>query len=268
MYLRGLFLMLFSSLVPVSIGYADVAHNGIRIGGDLCCVAEGDVVVCFPCPGPGEGIEPPTLSVVSTDFVGQLGGVDFGNVPINTQKGPAIIKIESKNPISISGIRINEFRSPLSLQGTTNSYNVLLEPQEQEVNFIFDPNAGDRPCSSTSFNLAGYCTVGVIFQPKSEGKKQAYLEVYYNQPYPVKLYITGTGISQQQAPPSGGSGGSSGGGSAGGGSSGGGSGGSSAGVSSSGGGGGCSMGGSASGVNALGWLLLPAFALVRRLRRR
>jgi len=208
------------------------------------------VVVCFPCPGPGEGIEPPTLSVVSTGFVGQLGDVDFGDVPINTQKGPAIIKIESKNPISISGIRINEFRSPLSLQGTTNSYNVLLEPQDQEVNFILDPNAGDRPCSSTSFNLAGYCTVGVIFQPKSEGKKQAYLEVYYNQPYPVKLYITGTGISQQQAPPSGGSGGSSGG------------------VSSSGGGGGCFMGGSASGANALGWLLLPAFALVRRLRRR
>ncbi len=222
MYLRGLFLMLFWSLVPVSIGYAE----------DICCVTGGDVAVCFPCPGATSG------------------SVDFGNVPINTQKGPAIIKIESKNPISISGIRINEFRSLASLQGTTNSYNVLLEPQEQEVNFILDPNAGDKPCGSTSFNLTNYCTVGVIFQPKSEGKKQAYLEVYYNQPSPVKVYMTGTGISQQQAPSSGGSGGSS------------------AGVSSSGGGGGCSMGGSASGVNALGWLLLPAFALVRRLRRR
>jgi len=210
--------------------------------------------------GGGTGIEPPTLSVVSTDFVGQLGGVDFGNVPINTQKGPAIIKIESKNPIFISGIRINEFRVPSILQGITDFFGELFGLKDQEVNFILDPNAGDRPCSSTSFNLAGYCTVGVIFQPKSEGKKQAYLEVYYNQPYPVKVYITGTGTSQQQAPPSGGS--------AGGGSSGGGSGGSSAGVSSSGGGGGCSMGGSASGVNALGWLLLPAFALVRRLRRR
>jgi uncharacterized membrane protein YgcG len=192
--------------------------------------------------------------------VGQLGGVDFGDVPINTQKGPAIIKIESKNPIFISGIRINEFRVPSILQGITDFFRGLFGLKEQEGSFILDPNAGDRPCSSTSFNLAGYCTVGVIFQPKSEGKKQAYLEVYYNQPYPVKVYITGTGISQQQAPPSGGSGGSSGGGSAGGESSGG--------VSSSGGGGGCSMGGSASGVNALGWLLLPAFALVRRLRRR
>jgi uncharacterized repeat protein (TIGR02543 family) len=208
--------------------------------------------------GGGTGIEPPTLSVVSTGFVGQLGGVDFRDVPINTQKGPAIIKIESKNPIFISGIRINEFRVPSILQGITDFFRGLFGLKEQEVNFILDPNAGDRPCSSTSFNLAGYCTVGVIFQPKSEGKKQAYLEVYYNQPYPVKVYITGTGISQQQAPPSGGSGGSSGGGS----------GGSSGGVSSSGGGGGCSMGGSASGVNALGWLLLPAFALVRRLRRR
>jgi hypothetical protein len=243
----------FSTDFPGTTGGAQASFGGsvdafvARLTADLAAGASSDT-------------ESPTLTVVSTGFVGQLGGVDFGDVAINTQKGTAIIKIESKNPIFISGIRINEFRSPLSLQGTTNSYNGLLEPQEQEVNFILDPNAGDRPCSSTSFNLAGYCTVGVIFQPKSEGKKQAYLEVYYNQPYPVKVYITGTGISQQQAPPSGGSGGSSGGGSAGGESSGG--------VSSSGGGGGCSMGGSASGVNALGWLLLPAFALVRRLRRR
>ncbi|WP_448583910.1 hypothetical protein [Thermocrinis sp.] len=50
--------------------------------------------------------------------------------------------------------------------------------------------------------------------------------------------------------------------------SGGGSGGGGSGGGSSGGGGGCSMTGHASPVNAIAWLLLPAFALARRIRRK
>ncbi|WP_304089664.1 hypothetical protein [Hydrogenobacter thermophilus] len=123
-------------------------------------------------------------------------------------------------------------------------------------------SAGERPCGSTSFNLAGYCTVGVIFEPKSAGKKEAYLEVYYNTPDPVKIYMTGTGVAQQSQPqpqpqpspqpPGAGSGGSSGGSAAG---------------AGTGGGGGCSMVSNASPINALAWLILPGAALLRRIRR-
>jgi hypothetical protein len=192
---------------------------------------------------------PPTLSVVSSGYAGQQGGVDFGNVPINTQKVLAIIKIESANRIFISDIRIIEFSGPLLLQGIKNFFRGLFGLKEQEGSFILDLNAGDRPCGSKSFILEGYCTVGVIFQPKSEGKKQAYLEIYYEYIYLVQLYITGTGLSQQQAPPPGGSGGSSGGG----------------------GGGGCSMTGSASPMagfwNILVWLSVPVFVVARRIRK-
>jgi hypothetical protein len=187
---------------------------------------------------------------VSSGSAGPQGGVDFGDAPINTQKVPAIIKLESANPIFISDIRINEFSDQSILQGIKNFFRGLFGLKEQEGNFILDLNAGDRPCGSKSFVLAGYCTVGVLFQPKSEGKKQAYLEIYYYYTYLVKLYMTGTGVSQQQAPPPGGSGGSSGGG----------------------GGGGCSMTGSASFMagfgNILVWLSIPAFIVARRIRKR
>jgi hypothetical protein len=200
--------------------------------------------------GGGSTPVPPTLSVVSSGYAGPQGGVDFGDAPINTQKVPAIIKLESANPIFISDIRINEFSGQSILQGITDFFRGLFGLKEQEGSFILDLNAGDKPCGSKSFVLAGYCTVGVIFQPKSEGKKQAYLEIYYEYIYLVQLYMTGTGVSQQQAPPPGGSGGSSGGG----------------------GGGGCSMTGSASFMagfgNILVWLSIPAFIVARRIRKR
>jgi hypothetical protein len=200
--------------------------------------------------GGGSTPVPPTLGVVSSGYAGPQGGVEFGDAPINTQKVPAIIKLESANPIFISDIRINEFSGQSILQGITDFFRGLFGLKEQEGSFILDLNAGDKPCGSKSFVLAGYCTVGVIFQPKSEGKKQAYLEIYYDYIYLVKLYMTGTGVSQQQAPPPGGSGGSSGGG----------------------GGGGCSMTGSASFMagfgNILVWLSIPAFIVARRIRKR
>ncbi len=202
----------------------------------------------FTAASGGGGTEPPppNLSNITSPEFGNRDVVDFKNVALFTRKGPAIIRIESQSPIFISGIRINEFSRLV-----------------QEQNFILDLNAGERPCGAQQFNLAGYCTVGIIFEPKSEGKKEAFLEVYYNTPNPVRIYITGTGVSQQSQPqpqpqpspqpPGAGGGGSSGGS------------GSSAGTG--GGGGGCSMSSGGSPLNALAWLMLPGAALLRRLRR-
>nr|BAL54314.1 hypothetical protein HGMM_F14E04C05 [uncultured Aquificae bacterium] len=206
----------------------------------------------------------PSISHITSPEFGTKDMLDFKNVLILTKKGPAIIRIESRSPIFISGIRINEFRTP-SLGGASirsNASAVALQAQQtQEQNFILDTSAGEKPCGSTTFNLAGYCTVGVFFEPKSEGKKEAYLEVYYNTPDPVRIYMTGTGTSQQSQPqpqpspqpPGAGSGGSSGG--------------SAAGAGTGGGGGGCSMVSGASPINALAWLILPGAALLRRIRR-
>ncbi|ADO45755.1 polymorphic outer membrane protein [Hydrogenobacter thermophilus TK-6] len=199
----------------------------------------------FTATSGGGGAEtPPNLSNITSPEFGNRDMVDFKNVALLTRKGPAIIRIESQNVIFISGIRINELTGAL-----------------QQQNFILDLNAGERPCGAQQFNLSGYCTVGIIFEPKSEGKKEAFLEVYYNTPNPVRIYITGTGVSQQSQPqpqpspqpPGAGGGGSSGGS------------GSSAGTG--GGGGGCSMSSGGSPLNALAWLMLPGAALLRRLRR-
>ncbi len=231
----------------------DAAADGFSIGEFAATCSAG---------GGGAQPPPPNLSNITSEF-GNRDMVDFKNVALLTRKGPAIIRIESQSPIFISGIRINEFSRP-ALQGASLKSNAMtgaLQPS-QEQNFILDLNAGERPCGAQQFNLSGYCTVGIIFEPKSEGKKEAFLEVYYNTPNPVRIYITGTGVSQQSQPqpqpspqpPGAGGGGSSGGS------------GSSAGTGS-GGGGGCSMVSNASPINALAWLMLPGAALLRRLRR-
>jgi uncharacterized membrane protein YgcG len=204
----------------------------------------------------------PNLSHITSPEFGDLRGIDFRQVQVLTQKGPAIVKIESQTPIFISGIQIREFRSvPTSMSSLrSNIQGGSLTPmQTQEQNFILDLNAGDRPCGTTQFNLAGYCTVGIIFEPKSVGKKEAHLEVYYNTPYPVRMYITGEGVQQSQTqppppqpptqPPSGGSTGGSGA------------------SSSSSGGGGCSLSYGVHPLNAIGWLLIPVLVLARRIRK-
>ncbi|MEZ0361372.1 MAG: hypothetical protein ABWK04_05680, partial [Hydrogenobacter sp.] len=128
-----------------------------------------------------------------------------------------------------------------------------------ETNYILDLNAGDYPCRTTQFNLGpgNYCTVGIIFAPQSQGRKDAFLSVYPNSPYPEKIYMTGVGVVQtsqqpappeQPAPPSQSTSGSSQ-------------------TTSGGGGGGCSMSAGVSPVNVLAWLLIPALMVLRRLKR-
>ncbi len=208
--------------------------------------------------GGGGGIPAPSLSNITSPEFGDLRSIDFRQVPVLTKKGPAIVRIESQTPIFISGIQIREI-STFGISSLINKFLNLINMQTQEQNFTLDLNAGDRPCGTTQFNLAGYCTVGIIFEPKSVGKKEAHLEVYYNTPYTARMYITGEGVQQSQTqppppqpptqPPSGGS-----------------TGGSGASSSSSGGGGGCSLSYGVNPLNAIGWLLVPVLVLVRRIR--
>ncbi len=208
--------------------------------------------------GGGGGIPAPSLSNITSPEFGDLRSIDFRQVPVLTKKGPAIVRIESQTPIFISGIQIREI-STFGISSLINKFLNLINMQTQEQNFTLDLNAGDRPCGTTQFNLAGYCTVGIIFEPKSVGKKEAHLEVYYNTPYTARMYITGEGVQQSQTqppppqpptqPPSGGSTGGSGA------------------SSSSSGGGGCSLSYGVHPLNAIGWLLIPVLVLARRIRK-
>ena len=129
--------------------------------------------------------------------------INFGSAYVGSRKGPAVVKLEGSGNVSVS------------------------ISQEGEQNFTL-ASAGDKPCPAKVFNLSGYCTVGVIFEPKSQGEKSAYLVVNN-----TRVYMVGTGIAEttQVNLPSGG---------------------------------GCSMVSNASPVNTLAWLMLPLVALLRR----
>lgn len=200
-------------------------------------------------------VEKIKITPISAEFIRE-GYLDFGNTPVNTLKGPAIVKIENLGgfPVYISGMVIREVGFTSSVFARQNT-TVL--PMLTSVNYTINFNAGERPCGRAQLTLGpgNFCTVGITFNPQTSGRKDAYFEVFINAPNPTRLYVTGNGVSQQTQPqppqqpitniPS-----------------------DPTGAQSGGGGGGCSMSHSASPINFIMWLITPALMLFRRLRRK